>query len=163
MTAAQVEAEVENMFASMCGFCEKDPFTVSRVLTAALAESVIAQDEAVGSVYESEAQLKALENMRDIVQREADLEEIQQLDEEVGNAGRGSLYFNLVVMLYSTWSEKYKAYLESVGSYVSDDPGEDEEEGSDDDLAGMLPAARRTGVVSVRALLSGLRDAYAAE
>ena len=53
MTAAQVETQVENMFSSMCGFCEKDPFTVSQVLTAALDESVITQDEAAGQVYDS--------------------------------------------------------------------------------------------------------------
>ena len=128
-----------------------------------VAGDVIAQDGAAGRVYASEAQLRALENMREIVRGEAELEEIQHFDEEVGNAGRGPLYFNLVVMLYHTWSEKYKGYLESVGSYVSEGEGEDEEEGSDDDLAGMLPAARKTGVVSVRALLSGLRGVYAAE
>jgi hypothetical protein len=43
MTTAQVETQVEKMFSSMCGFYEKDPFTVSEVLTAALDESVITQ------------------------------------------------------------------------------------------------------------------------
>jgi hypothetical protein len=168
MTAAQVERQVEKMFSSMCGFCEKDPFTVSRVLTAALDESVITRDEAAGRVYDSEAQFTAMEKMRDIVRGEAEIEEVLAFDAEVNSAGRGPLYFNLVLMLYKTWSKKYKAYLGSAGDYVSDDSGEDMEEGSDDELAGMLPAARKTGVVSVsgdqagmRALLSGLRDVYA--
>ncbi len=168
MTAAQVETQVEKMFSSMCGFCEKDPYTVSEVLTTALDESVITQDEAVGQVYDNEAQLRVMEKMREIVQKESEIEEIQKFDEEVGNAGQGPLYFNLIVMIYDTWSKQYKAYLESKGSYVtSDDSGEYMEEDSDGDLAGMLPAARKTGVVSasknqagMQALLSGLRDVY---
>jgi hypothetical protein len=168
MTAAQVETQVENMFASLCGFCEKDPFTVRPVLTAALRESVISHDEAAGQVYDSEAQLKVMEQMREIVLRNAGTEEILNFDAEVDSAGRGPLYFNLVVMLYKTWSEKYKSYLDEAGSYVtSDDSGEYVEGGSDDELARMLPASRKTGVVSVlkdptdmHALLSGLRDVY---
>ncbi len=135
---------------------------------AALDESLMTQDEAAGQVYDNEAQLTVMEKMRGIVHADAEIEEIRQFDEEVKSAGRGPLYFNLIVTIYNTWSKKYRASFESIGSYVSsDDSGEYMEQESDDDLAGMLPAARKTGVVSMskdqagmHALLSGLRDAY---
>ncbi len=90
MTAAQVQTQVEKMFSSMCGLCEKDPYTVSEVLTAALDESVITQDAATGHLrmYDNEAQLRVMEKMREIVRGESEIEEIQKFDEEVDSLRR---------------------------------------------------------------------------
>jgi hypothetical protein len=57
------------------------------------------------------------------------------LDAAVAAAGRGPLYFNLVVMVYGEWSTEMRAHLSSLGSPM---PSTDEE---DEDLANMLARA----------------------
>jgi hypothetical protein len=168
------EAQVEEMFRRMCVHCVSQPFELSQVLTDALDESVITPSAAAGHlrVYDSAGQLALMQEIRDAVQEDSEsLQRTLQLDALVAKEGRGPLYFDLIVMIYKKWSKEYRAHLESVGSSVtSDDSGEYMEEGSDDDLADMLPATRKTGVVQVSeeppprpgmgALLAGLRNVY---
>ncbi len=76
-------------------------------------------------------------------------ERIEELDAAVAHAGKGPLYFNVVVMMYEQWADEYRAYLSSLGSPMASTPGSCEGEGSDEDLRGMHTGARQTGVVRV--------------
>jgi hypothetical protein len=69
-------------------------------------------------------------------------ERIQQLDTAVDNAGEGPFYFSLIVMMYESWAEEYRAVMSM--------PSTDEEEQDQADMPPRtLAGVRRTSVVHV--------------
>lgn len=136
-------ADVEELFRRLCmnwnpGFTEQ-----SNSLADALAEEVITRIAGA-----SAEQLTLLRDMRAAVavgEATLQMSELEALNARVAGAGRGPLYFNLVLVVYGEWSREMDAELNT-----SSTTGSDEEEGSDGDLRDMLWPVRRTGQVRVR-------------
>jgi hypothetical protein len=104
-------------------------------LTDALEEEVITRIEEA-----SAEQLALLREIRATVTvNSVSTERIHQLDTAVDHAGRGPMYFNLIVMIYEKRGEEYREYLSSLGSMPSTpdlgvstpDSGEDMEGGTE--------------------------------
>jgi hypothetical protein len=101
MAAADVEAVCRWMWAH----CYPQHEDVEQGLTDALAEEAIARIAAA-----SAAQLAVLRDIRAAVAAGAvSAQMVEQLDTTVANAGEGPLYFLLIVMMYDTWADEYRA------------------------------------------------------
>jgi hypothetical protein len=134
-------ADVEDLFRVMCLHCHAGLDGLVSMLTDALNDEAITQIEAA-----SAAKAGLMREMRNSVAtgfESTQLSALQDLDGRVASAGRGPLYFNLVVIFYRLWSEECRANLSSDESVSST-------QDSDEDLTDIPPTTmRRTGVVHV--------------
>jgi hypothetical protein len=137
MAAADVEAVCLWMWAHCYPLLEN----LADGLTDALQEEKITRIAAA-----SAAQVAVLRDIRAAVAAESvSAQMVEQLDTAVENAGEGPFYFNLIVMMYESWAEEYRAAM----SIPSTDE-EEEEQDQADVPPRTLAGVRRTSVVHVR-------------
>jgi hypothetical protein len=134
MAAADVEA--------VCLWMWAHCYPVLENLTDGLMDA-LQEEKITRIVAESAAHLTVLRDIRAAVEADSvSAERIQKLDTEVENAGEGPFYFSLIVMMYESWAEEYRAVMSMSST--------DEE---DQDQAYMPPrtlaSVRRTSVVHV--------------
>ena len=127
-------ADVEGLFRWLSVYSYPTEPWLSQGLAAALAEEVITRIAGL-----SAAQRDLLQDMRRAVEGGAanlTLAELQTLNARVADAGRGPLYFNLVVIVYHEWSEEMETNLSEPSTPGS---GSDSEE-----LPEVAAGVRRT-------------------
>jgi hypothetical protein len=136
MAAADVEAVCLWMWAH----CYPQHEDLVQGLTDALQEEKITRIAAA-----SAAQLALLRDIRtEVAADSVSAMRMGQLDTAVENAGEGPFYFDLIVKMYNSWAEEYRAAMPI--------PSTDEEEEEQDqaDMPRTLAGVRRTSVVHVR-------------
>jgi hypothetical protein len=129
-------ADVEGLFQLLSAHCYPTEPWLSQGLAAALAEEVITRIARLGA-----QKLGLLRDMRGAVEGGVDelsWTDLQTLNGRVAAAGRGPLYFNLVVIVYHEWSKEMETNL-SEPSTPGSGSGSDSEE-----LAEVADSVRRT-------------------
>jgi hypothetical protein len=127
-------ADVEELFLLLSVHSYPTEPSLSEGLAAALAEGVITQIRRL-----SAQKLDLLRDMRGAVQGGAGQltwTELQTLNDRVAAAGRGPLYFNLVVIVYNVWSEEMETNLSEPST-----PGLEDSDSQD---LPEMPDVRRT-------------------
>ncbi len=111
-------ADVEELFNLLSAHSYPTEPSLSEGLAAALAEGVITQIRRLRV-----EKLGLRRDMRRAVEGGAanlTLAELQTLNARVADAGRGPLYFNLVVIVYNVWSEEMETNLSQPSTAGSD-------------------------------------------
>jgi hypothetical protein len=128
-------ADVEGLFRLLSAHSYPTEPSLSEGLAAALAEHVITRMAGLNAQKRG-----LLRDMRGAVQGGADQltwTQLQTLNDRVAAAGRGPLYFNLVVIVYNVWSEEMETNLSEPSTAGLEDSDSEE-------LPGMQHGVRRT-------------------
>ena len=123
------EAVVEGMMRRICRW-QSSLTDMFGILTQELDHVVImnnVRDDTTADVYGSEDQIALMRRIYETLQEDPwDQVSVLARDAEVAEAGRGPLFFNLMVIIYKHWSARWKG---------EDEPDSDGEDDDDDDMS----------------------------